>query len=109
MFSHIKAYLTQTATKIWCYSSQPRLVANGFLGSGSSITSYSKQDTSTGSTHYLWLADGIDVNELSSSHPVIYLETKDGRPTGNYLNQAEYDALSTSDTPDVQPSQQQAV
>ena len=107
MFSFIKAYLTQTSNRNWCYSSQPRLVATGFIGTGGSITSFTKgQDTST-QTHYMWLPDGTDVDALSLSHPVIYLEAKNSIPTGIYLSQEEFDAQST--TPSTQPVQQQAV
>jgi hypothetical protein len=107
MFSFIKAFLTKTSNNNWCYSTQPRLVANGFLGSGGSVTTYSNENKGSTSTHYMWLPEGTDVDALSSSNPVIYLETKDGNPTGIYLSQGEYDAQSNAQS--TQPVQQQAV
>lgn len=107
MISFIKAFLTKTSNNNWCYSSQPRTVANGFLGSGGSITSFSKGQDSSGQTHYMWLPDGTDTDALSASNPVIYLECKDSVPTGIYLSQGEYDAQTVA--PSAQPVQQQAV
>ena len=107
MFSFIKAYLTKTSNNNWCYSSTPRLVANGFLGAGGSITSYSKTNVASDQTHYLFLPEGTDIDVLASNHPIIYLEMKDGNPTGTYLNQAEYDAQSSdASTQSAQPTQQ---
>ena len=107
MFSFLKAYLTKTSNNNWCYSTQPRLVANGFLGSGGSVTTYSKSNQGSDSTHYMWLPEGTDVDALATSNPVIFLECKDSLPTGIYLSQAEFDAQSVA--PSTQPVQQQAV
>ena len=107
MFSFLKAYLTKTSNNNWCYSTQPRLVATGFLGSGGSVTTYSKSNQGSDSTHYMWLPEGTDVDALATSNPVIFLECKDSLPTGIYLSQAEFDAQSVA--PSTQPVQQQAV
>lgn len=114
MFTHIKAYFTTLPSGTSCYSTQQRKVAQGFLGTGGSVTSFTKGQQTSSTTHYMWLAEGTDTTMLSTQHPVIYLEMQDGNPTGKYLNQTEYDALTSQSSQQVPQAsddapQQQAI
>ena len=105
MITYLLTYLATLPSGVSCYTTQFRAVASGFLGDGTSVTSFNKQK-SDGTIHYLWLPDGTDVVQLATQHPTVWLEMKDGTPTGSYKSDAEYNADSTEDSANVGVSAQ---